>query len=396
MGVRRALSLCMGLIRDKKTPLCTLGPIIHNSTVINELEPLGVKSVSSVSDLKEGGCVLIRSHGITPKLREELGNKNMKICDATCPKVAKVQGIIRNSVAQGYLAVIIGDHGHAETQGLLGYSDGKGVILATKREVTDFISRTAPETRICVVAQTTQELEVFDSVCVELQKHFKDLKILNTICDATRMRQEEIRAEAQKNDCIIVAGGKDSANTKRLYEIAGKTCKEVFHIERASELPDEFVSAGKKILITAGASTPLWIIHEIKERLEKNTIKGKILKNMSSSTAYWTVFILCSAMVMSYRGVLPSLGALLLSGGFINYYREKLDLFRPNSLDWRLLSVAGLLIMMVSIFYERGAILMLFYYGILFYMVYKNVSVGRRTMISLCNISFLLLPLTVS
>ncbi|MCX6112817.1 MAG: 4-hydroxy-3-methylbut-2-enyl diphosphate reductase, partial [Proteobacteria bacterium] len=215
MGVRRALSLCMDAIRRKNLPIRTLGPIIHNTTVIDELESHGIKSIKSPEDINEGDYVLIRTHGVTPSIRHELSRKGARIIDATCPKVARVQAIIRKHVANGYFIVIIGDHGHAETQGLLGYAEGKGQILSTKKEVQDFSASRNKDEKICVVAQTTQEIEVFDDLCSMLSSHFTDIKIINTICDATRNRQEEIRNKAKGSDHIFVVGGKDSANTTR-------------------------------------------------------------------------------------------------------------------------------------------------------------------------------------
>ncbi|MEI6093721.1 MAG: 4-hydroxy-3-methylbut-2-enyl diphosphate reductase, partial [bacterium] len=277
MGVRRALSLCMESIRKKNIPICTLGPIIHNSTVIEELESYGIKNIKTPEEVKEGDYVLIRTHGVTPQIRSALSKRGAKIIDATCPKVARVQGIIRKHVANGYFIVIIGDHGHAETQGLLGYAEDRGRILSTKDEVEKFAAAMDVNQKLCVVAQTTQEMEIFNDLCSILTERFSDIKIINTICDATRNRQEEIRIRSNVYSSIFVVGGKESANTKRLFEIAQKICPNTQLIERADEINLEDLANKKNVLVTAGASTPLRIAYEAVERIASRCFFNKLL-----------------------------------------------------------------------------------------------------------------------
>jgi 4-hydroxy-3-methylbut-2-en-1-yl diphosphate reductase len=402
MGVRRALSLCRQAVQKKNFPLRTLGPIIHNTTVIDELESSGIKSVKDPSQIEKGDYVLIRTHGVTPQVRQELMDRGAKIIDATCPKVARVQGIIRKNVAGGYFIVIIGDHGHAETQGLLGYAEDKGQVLSTRKEVEAFIASKGISEKICVVAQTTQELEVFNDLCSILNSHFKDIKIIDTICDATRNRQEEIRHKARGSSSIFVVGGKNSANTTRLYEIAKKICPNTYHIERADEIDAKKISDDGKVFVTAGASTPMWVAHEIMDEVGKRSLFNIVLRITGSKYAYWVCALL--AIVMTYyvstseQGLRTALlllgGAVFASRGMSYYYMKRLDVIRLDYFYGRIALAAGLILLaLVTVFFSHRGAFFLLYYCILFYVVYKNIAVGRNFFFTLCNLVFLTVPL---
>lgn len=401
MGVRRALSLCMDSIRKKNLPICTLGPIIHNSTVIEELESYGIKNIKTPEDVEGGDYVLIRTHGVTPQIRSALSKRGAKIIDATCPKVARVQGIIRKHVANGYFIVIIGDHGHAETQGLLGYAEGKGQILSTRDELEKFAASLDANQKICVVAQTTQEVEIFNELCTILEEHFREIKIINTICDATRNRQEEIRNKAYGCSSIYVVGGKESANTKRLFEIAQKICPDTKLIERADEIDLHHLADKKNILVTAGASTPLWVAYEVVEKITSISLISKILNITGSKYMYWSCALL--AIIVShlvckdqeiFRTSLLFLGAcVLLSRGTIYLYLKRLDVFRLDYFYGKIALFAGLVLLaFLAVFFSYKAVFFLLYYGILFYVIYKNIAIARNLFFTLCNFIFLLVP----
>ena len=399
MGVRRALSLCMDLVRSGKKPIYTLGPIIHNNTVTEKLEAFGVRNAKSIDDIEPGSYVLIRSHGITPKVRQELVQRGFNLCDATCPKVARVQAIIKSHVNQGYSIVIIGDHGHAETQGLLGYADDKGVILETMQEADLFIKNTDPNVRVCVVAQTTQEPKVFQQFCRKLESHFKDIKIIDTICDATRKRQEEVSHDASCFDCVIVAGGKNSANTARLYETALKSGKKALHLEGSFEIEDENFEESSSVLITAGASTPFWIMHEIKERVNRHSFFEKLLSVLSSKE-FGAVNFMMAFFISLYwfsdkgYGLIAMMFAssLMLVAGLLSMYMGRLDMF-DKKLPYAGFGVAGgfLTLGITSLFLEPAVSALVLYYGLLFYVVYKNKAVARRLIIAMLNLSFWIL-----
>ncbi len=396
MGVRRALSLCMDLVRSGKKPIYTLGPIIHNSIVTKKLESFGVRSVKDLSEIEPDSYVLVRSHGITPKLRAELVQKGFNICDATCPKVARVQAIIRSHVNQGYSIVIIGDHGHAETQGLLGYADEKGSVLENIKEVESFIQDPNRPQRICVVAQTTQEPLVFHDFCKRLSQHFKDIKIIDTICDATRKRQEEVHQNASCYDCVIIAGGKNSANTTRLFETAARSCKKAFHIEDSSGLKDVDTKDCSSILITAGASTPFWIMHEIKDKIEKNGPAKYLVRTLSSKwfgILSFIITVLYSMVFFRSAGVwiitFTFLAAAAFVVGLFSMYMGRLDMFEKK-LPYAELAVAGwfLTLTITSQIFKVSLIPALLYYCLLFYVVYKNKAVAMRIVIAMLNLSF--------
>jgi 4-hydroxy-3-methylbut-2-enyl diphosphate reductase len=386
----------MDLVRSGKKPIYTLGPIIHNNTVTEKLEAFGVRSVKDLDEIEPGSYVLVRSHGITPKLRQELVQRGLNICDATCPKVARVQAIIKSHVNQGYLTVIIGDHGHAETQGLLGYSDDKGVVLSTMQEIERFIKGAAKDTRICVVAQTTQEPQVFQDLCKELGNHFKDIKIIDTICDATRKRQIEINKKASCYDCVIVAGGKNSANTTRLYETALKSGKKAFHIENSRELDEIDLKDCNSVLVTAGASTPFWIIHEVKENIRKSNLMENVLSLLASKwfgTLSFALAFIYSLFFLSradrWVTLIGFAASLMLVLGLTSMYMSRLDMFEKK-LPYAELAIAGgfLTLGVISLFFRGWLTVALLYYGLLFYVVYKNKAVARRIVIATLNLSF--------
>ena len=405
MGVRRALALCMKAVRKKNIPLYTLGPLIHNNTVTSELESYGVKALKDTKDVSPGSYVLIRSHGVTPTVRQELINKGAKIIDATCPKVAKVQGIIRKNVAEGFFIVIVGDHDHAETKGLLAYADGRGVVISLRKDLEAFIEEMGQDIPLCVVAQTTQDVKVFEDICGRLKDRFSRVKEINTICDATKNRQEEVALRACEADCTLVVGGKHSANTTRLFEIAKGICKKVSHMERADELIPEMTGTScSKVFITAGASTPLWIVHEIAEKINRARPLNIVLRVLSSF--YFMIFGIFSSFLLlllksegKYSFILSILviaSMILASTGIRHIYLEKLDVFKIAYSYGRRYFVIGLfLLCLLSLLHTQVLWLFVLYYCILFYMVYK-IMLPRAFLISLSNVIFLLVPWLIS
>lgn len=394
MGVNRALSLCSELILKKVKPIFSLGPIIHNSDVINKLNEQGVLVEENVSKMPEDACVLIRTHGITPELRSDLKNKVYKICDATCPKVAKVQGIIRQHVDAAYHVLIIGDHEHAETKALIAYTKGNGTIVSNEKELWSFINTIEPEENICVVAQTTQDLELFDKLCVILRNNFINLKIINTICEATRHRQDELKKEADNYDRIIVVGGKNSANTTRLFEIAkASKAKIINHIENVSEL--EKPTKDERIFITAGASTPLSSIYEIKKKIMDELFFQKIINFLGSQFLYNSVAIssiIIFAVFNIYNKALLA-GLIYLAGiGVQRYHQKKIDMLFQKEFK-ALLYVVFALLVFYALNVNFKNIFFLFYYLVLIFVIYINPIINREVIRLFCTFLFILLPL---
>ncbi|MCD6459035.1 4-hydroxy-3-methylbut-2-enyl diphosphate reductase, partial [bacterium] len=259
-GVKRAVEKVLSIAKRSDNKTVTLGPIIHNPQVLSQLNTLGIKSIKNLSGAKNKN-VVIRAHGIPPKLRAELKSAQANICDATCPDVARVQGLVKKFTNQGYSTVIIGDKGHAEVTGLLGFSAGGGYVINSVTEVDSLPNLK----KICVVAQTTQQIDKFKQISEKLKKRFgeKNCIINNTICPATTERQDEVCRIAKDVDLMIVIGGKNSANTARLAKLAKNTGTETLHIETDGELDKFDLKKFDKIGITAGASTPNWMIKQV-------------------------------------------------------------------------------------------------------------------------------------
>jgi (E)-4-hydroxy-3-methyl-but-2-enyl pyrophosphate reductase len=263
MGVRRALERVLGEAYKDPGPIYTYGPLIHNEQVMKLLETKGVKVATDISALKQG-TIIIRAHGIPPQERKLLKASGLKIIDATCPRVARVQALIRYHTHKGYLAVIVGEKDHPEVIGLKGHGNGRAFVISAAEEVP-----LIPEAeKILVVAQTTQEMQIYRQIVESIKKRFPGAVVFDTICDATERRQEEVRGLAAHVDGIVVVGGFHSGNTRRLAQVASSTGLPVFHIETDRQLDMEKLSAMDSIGVTAGASTPNWMINKVVQKIE--------------------------------------------------------------------------------------------------------------------------------
>lgn len=305
MGVKRAVDMVLDVaLRRSKKQVFTYGPIIHNPQTIELLKKRGVVPARSIDDINNG-IVIIRAHGISPEEREKLESKNIEIFDATCPRVSKVQSIIREHALSGYKIIIVGDREHPEVTALLGYSDNQGMVIRNK-EAIDTIPLYE---KICVVAQTTQNLEEYREIVKTIQEKFAVVKVFDTICRSTEKRQAEIRELAGAMDGIIIVGGKNSANTKRLAVISQKEGTPTFHIETVDELKNMDLDKYGKIGISAGASTPNWITDGVVEYLlhYKN---GKRLNWLRSLYALWIFMVRTDIYSAIGAGCLSLVGML--------------------------------------------------------------------------------------
>ncbi|NPA58814.1 MAG: 4-hydroxy-3-methylbut-2-enyl diphosphate reductase [Aquificae bacterium] len=249
----------------------TNGPIIHNKQVVQFLEGLNVKELQSYDQLKKGDTILIRSHGVPPKTERKLKELGVNVIDATCPFVKKVHEKVKQLVEEGYYVVIIGEEGHPEVIGILGHLEeagGKGIVV---ENMEDLIRKLPKRNRIGVVAQTTQNEEFFEKAVGYIASNVEELKVFNTICDATSVRQEEVKKLAKEVDVMIIIGGKHSGNTRRLAQISSALNPNTYHVEKADELEPEWFENAEKIGVSAGASTPDWIIKEVVERIREIT-----------------------------------------------------------------------------------------------------------------------------
>ena len=263
MGVERAVAIVQDIV-DQKTDqkAATLGPIIHNQQIVDKFTAQGISAVDSINDIEEGK-VVIRAHGIPLAERKELEAKNIEIIDGTCPKVIASHNVVHKYSSQGYHVVIVGDRNHGEIRGLAGYADDFDII-----ENPEEAEKLTLPAKTMVISQTTIKEKEFDSVCRVILKKNPEVIIHNSICSATNNRQAAVRSLAERADAIIVIGGKNSANTQRLYLTVKEIGKPCWHISGADELPEE-VTDYDIIGLTAGASTPDWIVDDVERKLEE-------------------------------------------------------------------------------------------------------------------------------
>ena len=261
-GVKRAIQLA----EDSAAPgqvTNTLGPIIHNPQMVAKLAENGVGTVDSLDEVK-GGTIIIRSHGVGPDVYDRVEAMGLNMVDATCPHVRKAQSSAKMLADEGYQVVIIGEKHHPEVKSIIEWA-GDGAVAIETEEEADALPKYG---KLGVVAQTTFSAPKFKLIVERLLDKSSDVKILRTICTATDQRQSAAMKLATEVDMMIVIGGKNSANTTRLAQLCRDKCK-TYHIETADELRDDWFDKIKKIGITAGASTPDWIIKEVYKKCQK-------------------------------------------------------------------------------------------------------------------------------
>lgn len=266
MGVRKAMDRVLDVSRGREITY-TLGPLVHNPQALEMLETRNVCITDRADETLSGKTVVIRAHGIPPDVRKKLIDIGANVVDATCPKVLRSQGTIKKYYRRGYSIVIVGDRGHAEIDALLGYTDNTGVVIENIDE-----ARNLPRMeKVCVVAQTTLNRATFEEISAEICGHADECIIARTICASTDRRQRDVRKLAEETDATVVVGGKNSANTNRLCQVSRELGQPTFHVEDASELDLETLSNYDEIGVTAGASTPNWVIQEVVDALAAYT-----------------------------------------------------------------------------------------------------------------------------
>jgi len=271
------------------------------------LESKGVSSVEDITGFKEG-TLFIRAHGIPPLQRKVLRSSGGRFIDATCPRVARVQSIIRYHTKKGYGAVIVGDRDHPEVVGLLGYGNGLAQVVNRPSDVANI-----PDTeKLFVVAQTTQDSENYQETVKAIKERFPDALVFDTICDATLDRQEEVRSFADHVDCLVVVGGYHSGNTQRLVQVAEAAGLPTLHVETEKELDKERLSSMEVVGVTAGASTPNWMIQNVVKEIEsvrsrKETFLGRWIKQAFK-------FMLLSNVLVALGGYYLAHAAAILGG----------------------------------------------------------------------------------
>ena len=260
LGVERALNIVLGTVMRKGAPVYTYGPLIHNSHVVKYLDGLGVKEVEKIEDIPDGSVVVIRSHGIGPTELRQMQAKNLQIVDATCMFVIKAQRMASELHREGYKVIILGLKDHPEVKALRDFVNDEAIVAGSLEELPVFEH---PPEKVGVICQTTLNTEFFEKAVEFLKKQVPNLVVKNTICDATEKRQNAARKIAGEVDAMIVIGGKHSSNTRKLTDICLERGVDTYHIESAEELKPGWILGRRKIGITAGASTPDWMIEEV-------------------------------------------------------------------------------------------------------------------------------------
>lgn len=268
-GVQRAVDSVYKELEENSGKIYTFGPIIHNEQVVEDLNKKGIEVIDTVEQLKEikEGTVVIRSHGVAKEIYDILEQQKLKMVDATCPFVKKIHNIVLDESNNGKTIIIIGNDNHPEVEGIKGWVNGE-VIVINKEEQIEKLSLPG-QTKACIVSQTTFNHNKFKYLVEIIRKKGYDITVVNTICNATHVRQVEAQKISSNVDGMIVIGGKNSSNTQKLYDICRNECENTFYVQTVKDLNLHELKSLKSIGITAGASTPKNIIEEVRTECQK-------------------------------------------------------------------------------------------------------------------------------
>ena len=263
-GVERAYRIALEQTKTHKQ-IFMLGNLVHNTQVVRKFEELGARIVKAVSEIPQGtdGIIIISAHGVSPLVYDEINKKGLELVDTTCPWVKNAQKLSKNLAEKGIQVIVVGDKNHPEVKGIVAWSGGRALVV----EEPEGLASIKLAGKVGVIAQTTQSEANFDKVVEELKEKTKDIIIHKTICGATSKRQKAAIDIAKKVDLMLVIGDLKSANTNRLTELCKKTGAETHQIQTALELDGKWLAGKAKIGITAGASTPDWVIDEVIKNL---------------------------------------------------------------------------------------------------------------------------------
>lgn len=265
-GVSNAVKMVYKLLEDSKDVIYTYGPIIHNPQVVDNLDSKGVRKVENIDKIDSSGHIVIRAHGVTPEIYKKISDKGLVLEDATCPYVKKIHNLVEEKVKEGYKIIIVGDKDHPEVIGINGWCNNNAYIVDSVEEVQKLEQS---DEKVCVVAQTTITKEKWEKINECIKEKFKSILKFDTICSATSKRQSEAEEIAKNVDMMIVIGGTNSSNTQKLYDICKKHCAMTFKVETSGDLPPVDIKKIKKVGISAGASTPDWVIEEVIKKMSE-------------------------------------------------------------------------------------------------------------------------------
>jgi 4-hydroxy-3-methylbut-2-enyl diphosphate reductase len=267
-GVKRAINMATECAEGADGEIYTYGPIIHNPQVVKKLEESRIFTKKTLEDMEEG-TVIIRSHGAKIEDFDVAGDKGLKIIDATCPFVKKSQKIVSLLTKEGYSVIVVGERDHPEVQGVISYGGDDILVVASAEELKDMPTKI----KLGIVAQTTLSIKKLQEVTSFCLTRASEVKVYNTICDATILRLKESEAIARRADCMFVVGGRNSANTNRLAKLCRSIQPKTHHIEVAEEIKEEWFEGVERVGVTGGASTPGWLIEEVLSKI--NAVAGK-------------------------------------------------------------------------------------------------------------------------
>ena len=269
-GVRRAVELAEQALAESNGKVYSLGPLIHNEAALADLQSRGLCTVeeADLQTIPDGATVIIRAHGVAPKVITALEEKGCRIIDATCPRVKASQKMVERYTCQNDYVIISGDKNHGEMIGIAGFAGKNFAQIQNAAEAEQLELPAADKINVILMSQTTYSPTEFTKIENILRSKFRNLAVMNTICPATNERQQALLELCQQVEGVLVIGGKTSANTKRLYQTAAQNCKHAAHIQFAADIPEEFYNL-KIIGITAGASTPDSIIRSVETHLSK-------------------------------------------------------------------------------------------------------------------------------
>lgn len=270
-GVKRAYEMVSRLdISKVKKPVFILGSLVHNPEVNRKIEEKGIRKIDREtffsSKSGEIGTLIITAHGVGSDVYEMAKEKNVELLDTTCPKVIKVQRLARVLSRRGSKIILVGDAGHKEVKGIDGWGGGKSFIVSNKSDLQKLVFD--QHDRIAVLAQTTQNEDLYERVCDYIKDKHKEAEIFQTTCHTTHERQSEMKNLAKDNDVVLVIGSSESANSSRLFEIAKSINDRSYFFERASDIKSNWLKDAKSVAVAAGASTPGWVIEEVIRKLE--------------------------------------------------------------------------------------------------------------------------------
>lgn len=268
-GVRRAVQTAFDAA-GAQVPCVTLGPLIHNPQEVERLERAGIRAVASLDEVAPGQTVIIRSHGVTPDVYAQCEARGIRYIDATCPHVAHIHELVRTYSEGGDAVLIVGEAEHPEVVGIAGWASGPVLILPDAQAARQ---AELPQ-RAMVVAQTTIRRERFEEVLAVLRDRVGELTVRMTICAATSQRQQEAGELSRQADVMVVVGGRNSSNTQKLYETCRARCPRTLLVETPEDLPQDGLSGADRVAITAGASTPQWLLEQVRARIEAGSAPG--------------------------------------------------------------------------------------------------------------------------